>query len=321
MSWLYSRALVEEYSEATSSDGARSALSSGSPTQQAFLPHDKMTAFCRHSRSGMTFAPLTDGLGADLLTWFLADSRVRTYPLLGEGPESTASDQGCGEKWRASLAKYDPDSSSWKTAQLSLLEGSDEFSETWPNWGMTRNGECWERMMWVPRTAESVSGSWPAMIPTPSATEGGPMPELAHEPRMNQRNYSAKTGKHCQVTLRRWVETWPTPTVCGNYNRKGASKTSGDGLATAVKNWPTPQASDNRDRGNLSSGCVQRRREKGKQIGLSQSVATVGGRLNPTWVEWLMGWPQGWTDLKPLATDKFREWQRQHSISSPTDSD
>ena len=33
---------------------------------------------------------------------------------------------------------------------------------------------------------------------------------------------------------------WPTPTVHGNYNRKGASKTSGDGLATAVKLWPTP---------------------------------------------------------------------------------
>jgi hypothetical protein len=30
-------------------------------------------------------------------------------------------------------------------------------------------------------------------------------------------------------------ELWPTPTVCGNHNRKGASKNSGDGLATAVK--------------------------------------------------------------------------------------
>ena len=39
---------------------------------------------------------------------------------------------------------------------------------------------------------------------------------------------------------------WPTPTVCGNYNRKGASSTSGDGLATAVKRslWPTPTKSD-----------------------------------------------------------------------------
>lgn len=37
----------------------------------------------------------------------------------------------------------------------------------------------------------------------------------------------------------------PTPTVCGNYNRKGASATSGDGLATWVgKMLPTPRASD-----------------------------------------------------------------------------
>ena len=38
MSWLFSRALVEEYSEATSLDGAPSAPSSGSPMPQAFLP-------------------------------------------------------------------------------------------------------------------------------------------------------------------------------------------------------------------------------------------------------------------------------------------
>jgi hypothetical protein len=29
-----------------------------------------------------------------------------------------------------------------------------------------------------------------------------------------------------------------------------------------------------------------------------------GGKLNPDWVEWLMGWPLGWTDLKPLEMDK-----------------
>ena len=34
----------------------------------------------------------------------------------------------------------------------------------------------------------------------------------------------------------------PTPTVNGNYNRKGASQNSGDGLATYVKMWPTPTA-------------------------------------------------------------------------------
>ena len=37
-----------------------------------------------------------------------------------------------------------------------------------------------------------------------------------------------------------------------------------------------------------------------------------GGQLNPTWVEWLMGWPLGWTDLKPLETDKFQAWLHSH---------
>ena len=37
---------------------------------------------------------------------------------------------------------------------------------------------------------------------------------------------------------------WPTPSVCGNHNRKGMSATSGDGLSTAVKNWATPNTLD-----------------------------------------------------------------------------
>jgi hypothetical protein len=49
--------------------------------------------------------------------------------------------------------------------------------------------------------------------------------------------------------------------------------------------------------------------------------ASHGGRgyLNPYWAEWLMGWPIGWTDLKPLATDKFRNVQQWHSLFSQKD--
>jgi len=35
-------------------------------------------------------------------------------------------------------------------------------------------------------------------------------------------------------------------------------------------------------------------------------------RINPNHYEWLMMWPIGWTDLKPLAMDKFRQWQLAH---------
>jgi DNA (cytosine-5)-methyltransferase 1 len=98
---------------------------------------------------------------------------------------------------------------------------------------------------------------------------------------------------------------WPTPTVCGNYNRKGASQASGDGLATAVKKWPTPVASEGRlGYQNRNNG------KRGTQKSLTSVVQggpfrEVGGSLNPTWVEWLMGWPLGWTDLEPSATGKY----------------
>ena len=96
---------------------------------------------------------------------------------------------------------------------------------------------------------------------------------------------------------------WPTPTVYGNHNRKGGSKYSGDGLATAVRKWPTPTVQDAKNNG----GPSQHRRNS---LPLN---AEVGGPLNPQWVEWLMGWPIGWTDLKPLEMDRFQEWRRQHS--------
>ena len=58
--------------------------------------------------------------------------------------------------------------------------------------------------------------------------------------------------------------------------------------------WPTPVSRMHKDRGYPS--------EYGRnEIPLA---AQVGGPLNPEWVEWLMGWPLGWTDLKPLEMDK-----------------
>ena len=83
-------------------------------------------------------------------------------------------------------------------------------------------------------------------------------------------------------------------------------------LKKRLQQFPTPQASDNRDRGNMSNPSIQRRIAKNKQIMLSQSVDPNSGQLNPNWVEWLMGWLPGWTDLKPLEMDKFPFVQQQH---------
>ena len=80
MSWLFSQALVEEYSEGISLDGAQSAQSSGKPTQQAYCAPDKMTAFSRLSQFGMTYKPLTESHGQALLMSYLAAFPAKICP-------------------------------------------------------------------------------------------------------------------------------------------------------------------------------------------------------------------------------------------------
>ena len=92
--------------------------------------------------------------------------------------------------------------------------------------------------------------------------------------------------------------SWPTPRANDGEKRGNIANDPRNGLPAAVKYWPTPSAQDNRDRGNLSSPAIQRRLSKGKQLMLSMVASDQSGALNPTWVEWLMGYPIGHTDLK-----------------------
>jgi len=338
MSWLFSRALVEAFSEDTCSDGALSALSSGSPTPQAYLPPDRMTAFSRPSRFGMTFSPLTADRGEALLTSYLAAFRARTSASQAREPASTVPAAECGDTWRGSLARFDPDTSSWKTAQRSLLEDSRESLVTWPRSGMTADGQCWELPTLERRTSGTGSGCVPNgetfwHTPNTNGLDGGsnsrkalqkrhwPTPTASAMPcegtqrimrkkwlagELSLEEASAIAGRDVRKAQGKVPEMWPTPTVCGNYNRKGASATSGDGLATAVMKCATPTARDWKS-GKASDATMERNSRP-----LSEQI---GGSLNPTWVEWLMGWPLGWTDLKPLATDKSPCVQPQHGTS------
>ncbi len=66
--------------------------------------------------------------------------------------------------------------------------------------------------------------------------------------------------------------------------------------------WPTPTTPSGG--GNAGgSGATRTAKANGTYIPSS---------INPNLYEWLMGWPQEWTDLKPLATDKYRKWLLLH---------
>ena len=167
MSWHFSRALVEEFSAASCLDGEPSAPSNGSHSLLGFCASDRTTEFFNRSPSGMTFAPLTGRHGEALLMSFLAASRVKTSARPERALDLPASDQGSGRRWLGLLARFDPESCSWRTPQCSLFEDLERSLEIWPRWGSMRNGECWERIPSAPTISESESGFWPTPTHSP----------------------------------------------------------------------------------------------------------------------------------------------------------
>ena len=208
MSYIFSRALVEACLQGKCSDTAASALLSGSPTPPLFLPNDKTTAFSRLSRFGMTFGHLTDDLGAELLTSWLEGFPAKTSALQEKAQASPESVPACGPTWRASLAKYDPDSCSWKTAQLCLLGDSELSLVTWPRSGMTAGGQCWELPMLERPTAANDSGLWPTPVASDTTSRTKPY---------------AQGGTPLSLAVK-----WPTPSTIGinggSHSRAAAKK-------------------------------------------------------------------------------------------------
>lgn len=237
MSWHYSQALAAAYWAASSSDGAPSAPSKSTPTPAAYYWPDKTTGHSRLSRFGMTSEPLMERLGEAVLMWFREGFPARTSAQQDAELVSRASDPACGWKWPESSAKYDPVSRSWKTRQSLLLGGLAPFSETWPRWGLMRDGELSAQRTLVPPTCENESG----LLPTPTRRD--------YRSENCSAEYAAKRNAHARGKTLPWV-------------------------------------------------------------------AGLGGRMNPAWTEWLMGWVIGWTALSPLETARFREWLQQHGDCS-----
>jgi hypothetical protein len=169
MSWLFSRALVEEYLEDTYLDGEQSVQLNGKPTQQAYCAPDKMMDFSPLSQFGMTFKPLTENLGEELLTLYREDFHAKTLVQPGKAQELMENEVECGEKWQGSFAKYDQDTHTLKTHQCSLFEDSTEYCATLPKWGLMRNGECWEAKNLAQHIQETEFG---LSHPTPLKTDG-----------------------------------------------------------------------------------------------------------------------------------------------------
>ena len=179
------------------------------------------------------------------------------------------------------FAKMFMDTSAW---------GSTKCYLTWKPKVTPANRLLFQLVPSMPRTGEIESGLWA----TPRTTDvtGGPRKLDEQGRRISQTNPDLKFG----ANLADQVKMWPTPTTrdykgksgTGRQERKGHPT---DTLPNAVAMWPTPTA--NEDSCGTPNGKMQ------KMLGNHPDVRNTGvGTLNPQWVEWLMGYPEEWTDLK-----------------------
>lgn len=175
---------------------------------------------------------------------------------------------------------------------------SVEYLPTLPRWGIALVGGFGELATSERLTSEK--GCLSALgTPTASMTKRSP-------------RFARKT-----LTPAEYVEKFPTPLASdsirvryseeslrkvGERRIKGEYKAAGCNLSEYVAVFPTPQAT--------SRGAA----ERGKKLKALQAAGQIteyerkrmqagnGGKLNPTWVEWLMGFPLGWTDLEDWET-------------------
>lgn len=139
----------------------------------------------------------------------------------------------------------------------------------------------------TPRTGGTDAPSWPT--PTAADTYTGRM-----------KSTQQKAGSMHSLNLAAAINMWPTPSAsdCGrtainpHLTRNGTirhiGKNGGQSYArldAVAAMFPTPTASE-ADRGGKGY----------RHGGLRCVIPEESGQLNPDWVEWLMGFPPGWTE-------------------------
>ena len=239
------------------------------------------------------------------LTLFPADSPASRSPLPGSG-EARKMTATSGRKWLG-LSK---NSGPLGLLEKMLLESSEWHSPifylSWKPVDIGQGHFLFQLVLSEPATGDTESLLWP----TPTAGRADQQMSLSQEKRK-----SLNLAQTVQVRS----GLWPTPTAQDAANSTfPASQIKRKSIVGEImrEQFATPQARDyrsgqasrwvdpNRSR-NLNDqiamfptprvGGSNSTSESGRKHG--DPAATVGGQLNPAWVEWLMGFLEGWTEI------------------------
>jgi hypothetical protein len=294
---------------------------------------------------GTISRPLTAARGAE--KWILSlPGSPASRTALRAGARAAKMSAGCGRRSTGSFARWDAVSCSWKTCQTSLIPGLNRFSGPWPKAGSMHSGAAIARRKSEPATNGSGCSSWliEAKWPTAMAADadkqsagnrGGDslyqVSKAWQTPGTD--SFRCRGGERKdEMGLDQQARTWATPKSSPSgpdFARKGREGSGGDDLRTQVASWATPCSADWRSKGGRTKKPRHRQPLSSQARGFNQQPASEGQdsfysrparprrsgrryrpRLNPLFVEWLMGWPIGWTSSACSATELCRYRRR-----------
>ena len=148
---------------------------------------------------------------------------------------------------------------------------------------------------------------------TPNTMDG--LPPRSKESLLRQATTTRK-GRTRPANLREQVDPetvalWPTPRAsdykgCGPVGSSSAEHFLEKGYLSGAVLYATANARDWKNATAKEWDNPKNTRNLNRQIAKlsegEQSTEARNGQLNPTWVEWLMGFPLGWTDLSASET-------------------
>ena len=224
---------------------------------------------------------------SDQLTLFAGDTHASHFPQPGD-EKARRMTATSGRNLIGSWLNSGPLGSLEKTLLGTSAWASTMCFLTWRDKVTPQGRLLFQLAPLTPRTEETGFG----LLPTARASSA--MGESLENVRQRAVYKSRLEERIALLPTPRSCSAMAAPNIGNRVNDKNLN------LESAVAHLsPTPQASDNRDRASLDNPSVQRRLSIGKQISLSQLWA---GRLNPQFVEQMMGFPTGWTDLSHSET-------------------
>ena len=299
MSFISSLEQAEDSYVTLSSDTYLSAPSRLTPTANASSSSDRQTASCPGFLSGTTLPPLTASPGADTPMSLAAGFHVKTSLPPGSEPALQAHARVYGQSSPVLLGRYDPATSLLRTFQGLLFEASTACLVTLPRWGWMHAGAVWGLMTSERPISANGSGYW---LPTPAAISYG----------TNQGGAAGRVGKirPSLETMAR-QELWPTPNVPNGGRTTWHAEQEGNSfyhkgkkVQLVLEQAVRLATQTSRDWRSVKASPATHDRNSRP---LSEQI---GGQLNPTWVEWLMNWPLGWTVGGPLNLQTYRVWRQ-----------